>query len=251
MDRREKAAFVIGVFLEVVGMGIGVIDWIPNEVGYGMVILSIPFLIYALYTILRYKPLYTTWQEVKARGEARRYYLEPLGATIDGLINLYDEFANKACNLPLTEYDDKYYRSKYDRKHKHYNRKIINRMEGNSLLAPVTITLGWSFVSNNPYFAELKKKNTPKSLISEYIESSSHIIDKRLAKYLNNLWNSAIRYNSIKIFYELRITNLKENTLASSYINRQQELIKKEFNTVLNDVKTRIDELLGGVPDER
>jgi hypothetical protein len=156
MDTRDKFVFGTGICVEVIAMGLG-ITGAPQPIVFILIAIGIIIFVYLFVRIIKYEPLYAPWWEVKARGEKKEYYLKPLRYSLNVIIDLHNDFVKEASELSLVEYDDKYYHTNLNRNDSRYNRRVLNKMEGNSLASIVTIPSGLSFVSNNPYYEKLKR----------------------------------------------------------------------------------------------
>src|SRR3990167_56043 len=109
MDNKDKWTFGAGLGAEVSAMTINVFRW-PDWVSYSLFICGLILLGYSFYKMLTFKPAYATWEEVKARGDKKRYYLEPLKKAFDELQELNSNLAAEASVLSLSEYDTRYFR---------------------------------------------------------------------------------------------------------------------------------------------
>ena len=228
MDKKDGILFIAGGALEFIGWGVGMISHIPEQVGYVAVGIGVIVLVIAVIRFVRYKPVYPTWQELQARGEAKRWYLEPLQNNINAVTTKYKELFKTAVDNTAKYLNDK------DKKDIISSAKTIGR-----------------FFLNNPYYSELKKSSTMDELRNGYEELYSHIKDKKLKSYLKKLWICEHQAKSVQIFYEtLRIhyENIPERVIR---IYGRQETPIREYQNALNRVNERIDDLLGGVPDEQ
>ncbi|MFC1943604.1 hypothetical protein ACFLWO_03390 [Chloroflexota bacterium] len=227
MDKKDGILLFIGAGLEAIGWGAGMIEHITPIVGYAVVGLGILVVVYAGIRYFRYKPIYPKWQELKARGDEKRYYLEPLQNTVDMTTKRCEELFKEAVNS---------------------NAKYL-KDSGKEGIASAAKKIG-RFLLDNPYYSELKKSDTMTELRRTYEALHSHIKDKRLKGYLIKLWKCEHQAKSVLIFYE---------TLRMSYGDVPERLVRiygreetplKEYQDALDRVYQRIDELLGGVPDE-
>lgn len=249
MDKRDGILFIIGAGLETVGWGVGMIPDVPQQVGYAAVALGFLLVCVAGVRFVRYRPIHPKWQELKARGDAKKRYLLPLKRNIDRTIGEYKGLAREAITLPLAEYDERYYRTGLEPNGEAYGKMILARMIGRWFL--VTVFLRTCFVVNNPYYKTLKRREPVAGLRDEYDELYTHVTDKRLKGYLTRLWKCEHDATSVEIFYEIAHINFADTPQRVNLIYQQQENARRQYKEVLGEVHARIDDLLNGVPDER
>lgn len=104
---------------------------------------------------------------------------------------------------------------------------------------------------DNPYYRTLKKSPEFDELKREYEELHSHIKDKPLKNYLKKLWDCEHQSRSILIFYDTLYAHCGNIPESVQRIYKRQRTPEKEFQEALDRVYERIDDLLGGVPDEQ
>ena len=112
MGKKDAYLFIAGTAIETIGMGLGMAGVISSSAGIGIAVIGGIVFLYAVYRVFTIKPVYPTWQELQARGEAKRWYLEPLRNSINELIAEYKEQSEKAIRFPLEDYNSKYFRLK-------------------------------------------------------------------------------------------------------------------------------------------
>ena len=228
MDKKDGILFSFGAGLETIGWGFGMIpQHIPFQVGYTVVGLGFLLVCIGVIRFIRYKPIHLTWQEIQARGEAKRWYLDPLIVNIGAITEKYKELFNKAVE-----------------KHTKY----LDDIKGQGIIK-ASSKLG-RFLFNSPYYSELKKDRVMDELRNNYEQLHSHVRDKRLKKYLIKLWKCEHQAKSVLIFYETLRMRFGDIPERISRMYGREETPLKEYQDALDKVYERIDELLGGVPDE-
>jgi len=210
------------------------IPHIPEQVGYAVVGVGVVVFVAAVVRFVRYKPEYPTWQELQARGEAKRWYLDPLKGSIEQIIKAYNTLAAKAVVFPLEKYNNKYFRVKAQN-----NKDILAKM------------ITSKFWLNNRYYGELKSSPELDGLKLEYQKWYSNVTDKVLRQELAKLWKCEHQAKSNEIFYEVERANFKETLTKANVQSWQRGNSKREYENQLGKVYTRIKELLDGVPDEQ
>jgi len=234
MGKRGGVLFIAGGSLELIGWGLGMIPHIPEQVGYAAVGVGFAVFVVAVVRFVRYKSEYPTWQELQARGEAKRWYLDPLKGSIEQIIKAYNMLAAKAVVFPLKEYNKKYFR--------------IETQNGKDILAKMTASKFWL---NNRYYRELKSLPELDGLKLEYQKWYSNVADKVLRQELAKWWKCEHQAKSNDIFYEIERTNFKETLTKANVQSWQRGNSKREYENQLGKVYARIKELLDGMPDEQ
>lgn len=234
MGKKEVYLFIAGTAIETTGMGLGMSGIISTQWGIGIAVLGGLIFLYAVYRFFTIKPVYPTWQELQARGEAKRWYLDPLKTSMENLIDIYGILANKAITYSLIKYNEKYFR--------------IKTQDNKGIMAKLTANRFWI---NNRYYKELKNSQQVENARLEYQKWFSNVTDKRLRKELDKLWKCEHQAKSNDIFYEIERVNFSETLTKEKLQSWQRDNTQREYKEQLNKVYTRIKELLGGVPDEQ
>ncbi|MFC2018529.1 hypothetical protein ACFLU4_01055 [Chloroflexota bacterium] len=227
MDKKDGLLFIAGGAIEFVGWGVGMITHIPEQVGYVIVVLGFIILVVAIFRFIRYKPIYQTWHEIQARGDAKRGYLDPLKENLGAITEKYKGLFNEAVEK---------------------NVKYLDSISEQGIIKAAG-KLG-QFLLNNPYYSDLKKSRIMDKLRNNYEAIHSHIRDKRLKKCLIKLWKCEHQAKSVLIFYETLRARFGDIPERVTRMHVREETPLKEYQDALNKVYERIDELLGGVPDE-
>lgn len=234
MGKKDAFIFVAGIAAETAGVGVGMIPNIHPFFPVFFIALGVSVLVYSIFKIWRYNPEQPTWMELKARGEAKRWYLEPLLETLQQVIDFYKSLSQQAINFPLAKYNEKYFR--------------VDTTNIKDIKAKLVVNRYWL---NNLYYKELKDAHGTDSLIRDYEKWYSEVTDKRLRFELGKLWRREHQATSNEIFFEIDKVNFPETVNKRRLQEWNKGNTKDEFNAQLNIVKERIQQLLGGIPDER
>ena len=200
----------------------------------GLFVLSVA--LYAISIAKREKQL--SYHDMKVLIEKRREYLEPLKVVIKGRLTRSDYLVKQASELPLEEYHKKY----------------ALRLKTNKATAIYSwIFIKQNFMVDNLYYGSLKDNDSEyRPMIKDYEFMYAQIKDRKLKRKLNGLWQFEHMCNSINIFALLSknhpdikktIHGLRTARTGEKY---NADAIKRQ----LNDVMTRIDQLLDGEEDE-
>jgi len=147
MDKKDGILFIAGGSFEFIGWGFGMITHIPEQVGYCVVAIGFIVLVIAIIRFIRYKPIYPTWQEIQARGEAKRWYLDPFKENITAITTRYQTLLNKAIEN---------------------NVKYFDSISAKGVMSAAT-KIG-KYLLNNPYYTELKNSSAMDELRNKWSE---------------------------------------------------------------------------------
>ena len=252
MPRLSRKGWLIITAIAIAIVEVAVGELISRTIALWLLIIFIPLLGFAFYKAFRAKEDITPSdvREFQYRVQKRKTYLPQLHEALEALLDKQYELANKAGQISLEEYRDKFLKLslKYRIMTSGLVGKLVKKFVKDEKMIILMALRQENLIRNNLYILELEEKDDYQKLWREYNKWYSKTYERDIRRFVATLVRLTKQLCSVSAMAHVArreftrnprnlIKIYKREALLKTIVEYQHKLVNDEFRELLEDGK--------------